>query len=503
MEQPGTQQLAGGHHVQEYEIISELGAGAFGRTYLVRDTALAIRVALKEYFPDRLARRTPSGEVLCSNPEMAQAFTEGRERFIFEARVAAQFNHPNIVNILRYFRENGTAYIAMRYEPGNDLASLMKRPGFVPVSQKTLINILRDILSGLRELHDNGCVHRDIKPSNIYIREDGTPMLLDLGGAQQTGVSELGRFVVVTPRFAPVEQYLGQEATCASDLYSLGATLYRCITNSPMPSSIERHEAVEKGECDPYELLINRALPGFDHEFLSLVDELVGLYRHQRPQSADAVQEKLLALQRKSQPRIETPPIKETITLFGDKGMTDQWFRTLQSIAVELPPGLEHSPNEETLELLDAVDNGGGDGAATPGTKTVDQLELTFHADTLLDWNARLHIQRSASGLPQEALFDSSGSLLWIISSWDATTNKQLQSCLDTLDDPQRQGLNLLLAATSDNLELVVEKALMESNTPTRFNKPLLMALDVHEQDDVLCFVRSALALREAKVLNG
>src|SRR3954464_180067 len=157
---PGTQ-------VADYVIERPLGGGGFGITYLARDSNLQLPVAIKEYFPSDLVtpRSDQSVRVRGSRSEQKDLYDWGLERFLDEARVLATFRHPNIVRVLRYFRDNGTAYIVMEYETGLSLKRWV--PQNAPLTQRTLLSIVKPLLEGLDQVHRSGFLHRDIKPDNI------------------------------------------------------------------------------------------------------------------------------------------------------------------------------------------------------------------------------------------------------------------------------------------------------------------------------------------------
>ncbi|MES2972877.1 MAG: protein kinase [Pseudomonadota bacterium] len=228
--------LPAGHKVLEYRIDKVLGGGGFGITYLARDANLDVAVALKEYFPNDLAVRGSDHSVSMRAGDSREQYDWGLERFLDEARALASFRHPNIVRVLRYFREHGTAYIVMEYESGDPLKRWLARQ--TSFGQKALLNVIYPLLDGLEAVHKTGFLHRDIKPDNIYIRADGTPVLLDFGAARRvTADSDLTN--VVSPGFAPFEQYhsRGHQGPW-TDIYSLGAVMYWMTTGTkPMESA--------------------------------------------------------------------------------------------------------------------------------------------------------------------------------------------------------------------------------------------------------------------------
>lgn len=235
---PGVDEAAlpAGHKVFEYRIEKTLGGGGFGITYLARDINLELPVAIKEYFPGDLTVRAADQTVRVRAPESEQQFRWGLERFLDEARALASFRHPNIARVLRYFQENGTAYIVMEYESGDPLKRWLARQPVLDLA--TLLKVIYPLLDGLEAVHKLDFLHRDIKPDNIYIRGDGSPVLLDFGAARRTtGGRDLTN--IVSPGFAPFEQYhsKGNQGPW-SDIYSLGAVMYWMTTGQkPLDSA--------------------------------------------------------------------------------------------------------------------------------------------------------------------------------------------------------------------------------------------------------------------------
>jgi serine/threonine protein kinase len=232
--------LPEGYRINEYVVERTLGGGGFGTTYLARDVNLDLPVAIKEYFPGDLAMRGPEQSVLVRHPgeEDGAGFGWGLERFLDEARALATFRHPNIIRVLRYFRANGTAYIVMEYESGLPLKRWV--PQNAPITRKMLLSLVHPLLDGLEAVHRQGFLHRDIKPDNIYIRADGTPVLLDFGAARRVS-AERDLTNIVSPGFAPFEQYHSEGNQGPwTDLYALGAVLYWITTGKKPPESAGR-----------------------------------------------------------------------------------------------------------------------------------------------------------------------------------------------------------------------------------------------------------------------
>jgi serine/threonine protein kinase len=233
--------LPAGYAVHEYRIDHVLGSGGFGITYLAHDTHLDCPVAIKEYLPRDTAGRGPDLSVRPHSTGGAKSFAWGLDRFLQECRALASFHHPGIVRVLRYFAANDTAYMVMEYESGEPLDRWLASRE--PIDAGTLQRIVRPLLDGLEAIHNAGFLHRDIKPRNIYMRADGSPVLLDFGSARRVGGQGQEQLLtaVVTPGFAPAEQYQpdGSQGPW-SDLYSLAGVMYWLVTGHLPTESLAR-----------------------------------------------------------------------------------------------------------------------------------------------------------------------------------------------------------------------------------------------------------------------
>ena len=150
----------------------------------------------------------------------------GLDRFIFEAQTLSNFKHPNIVSILSVSEDNNTAYMVMEYEEGVSLKEKLGRRK--KLEENELVKTILPILDGLEMVHKSGFIHRDIKPGNIYIRKDGSPVLLDFGSARHAlGEKTKTLTSLFTSGYAPFEQYFSKsdEQGEWTDIYGLGATL--------------------------------------------------------------------------------------------------------------------------------------------------------------------------------------------------------------------------------------------------------------------------------------
>lgn len=279
-----------GSKLHEYRLDAVLGQGAFAITYRGWDEHLQSPVAIKEFFPADLMDRDETGAARLKPDADAELYEWGLSRFVAEAQVLAQFKHPNIVRVSRYFPGNRTAYIVMDYEQGESLSDRLSREK-APLSEAVVRDLYLPLLAGLKVVHEKRYLHRDIKPANVYLRQDGSPVLIDFGAARlefgSTGGDSLN---VLTPRYAPVEQYTpdGEQGPW-SDLYALAATMYRCITGEPPVDALRRSRHLEQGQDDPFVPAAVAAAGRYSRELLDAIDGSLRLQPAERPRTAAEV----------------------------------------------------------------------------------------------------------------------------------------------------------------------------------------------------------------------
>ena len=288
MPSQANQPLPDGTQLENYRILRVLAAGGFSFVYLAHDENES-PVAIKEYLPSTLALRT-NGALNPNVPEEnAATFRYGMKCFFEEGRALAHLSHPNVVRVLNFFRANDTVYLVMRYERGRTLQQhIQHRRG--AIEEAWIRKTFAELLNGLREVHSNKLLHLDIKPGNVYVRNDGTPVLLDFGAARQTLSDEVKKLPpTFTPGFASPEQHVNREELGPwSDIYSVGATMYSCLSAAPPQAANER---LEKDALVP----ARRAWAGrYSAELLDTVDWCLKLDHLERPQSVFALQKALL-----------------------------------------------------------------------------------------------------------------------------------------------------------------------------------------------------------------
>lgn len=236
-----------------YIIGTVVGFGGFGVLYRAWDRKLEHMVAIKEYYPAGMVTRIPGQkEVILYTGKKHDEYKNGLTRFLDEARNTARFSsNPNIVNVFDFFEENGTAYMVMEFLEGVSLKEyISKAGGRLPWQQAVEIGLR--IIDALKDVHGAKILHRDLSPDNVFMCDDGKIKLLDFGAARFTGLDdEKTRTIVLKMGFAPPEQYRSksQQGPC-TDIYALGATLYRAITGLTPDESVNRQDSINHNEGD-------------------------------------------------------------------------------------------------------------------------------------------------------------------------------------------------------------------------------------------------------------
>lgn len=226
-----------------YIVGRAVGYGGFGVTYAGFDTVLEKRVAIKEYLPSELATRYPGTRSLSvfNDGDSTTQFEKGLSGFVSEAQRLAKFSSvPGIVSIYDTFRENDTAYLVMELLDGETLKAYIAKKG--KLSYDETMKIILPVLGALQQVHKEGIIHRDISPDNIFLTTDGQVKLLDFGAARYANVNASKSLsVILKPGYAPPEQYRSKGAQGSwSDVYAVGATIYRMLTGIVPEESMER-----------------------------------------------------------------------------------------------------------------------------------------------------------------------------------------------------------------------------------------------------------------------
>ena len=272
--------LALGTRMGEFEITGLVGEGGFGIVYLAHDHTLDRSVALKEYMPSDMARRTPGGAVSVKSARHAETFETGRRSFVNEARLLARFDHPSLVKVYRFWEANGTAYMVMPYYEGVTLTTALRDLGGPP-DEAWLKRLLSQVLDALEVIHAERCYHRDIAPDNILMLPEGTPVLLDFGAARRVvGDASSALTVILKPGYAPIEQYAedpGLKQGPWTDLYALASVAHFAIMGRPPVPATARLLS------DPQKPLVIAAAGRYSDAFLSGIDAALSVRPEERP----------------------------------------------------------------------------------------------------------------------------------------------------------------------------------------------------------------------------
>lgn len=289
--------LPAGTMLGEFELQGLLGVGGFGMVYRGYDHSLQRAVAIKEYMPSALVARAPGLQVSARSSSDAQPFQTGLASFIAEARLLAQFDHPSLVKVYRFWEANSTAYMAMPLYSGMTLKQARSRMSSPP-PESWLRTVLWSVLEALKVLHGNGTLHRDVSPDNIFLQDVGPPVLLDLGAARRAIVdNDHKHTAILKVNYAPIEQYADAEDLREgpwTDLYAVAAVVHGCLCNEPplpatfrvlrdrMPSFARITQTVETHFGQLY-----------SPEFVQAMDHALVIQPSKRPQSVKAFAEEL------------------------------------------------------------------------------------------------------------------------------------------------------------------------------------------------------------------
>ena len=239
--------LPSGFRLQDYEVESVLASSESSIKYLAVDRAQQRRVAIEEFLPGFLAVRDSTHAVVSTSSLAESSFNELLEQFLDEAAALKGWRHPQIVEIHRSFRANGTGYLVMDYVEGQTLSEILRKVHTVP--EGPLHALLHPLLDCLESMHDAGLQHQHILPGNIVLDGDGSPRLLARGlvtqgfsaARQAFGDRTRNRRVSSNSVYAPLEMYSSSAITGPwTDIYALGATLYHCVTGAAPPAAPDR-----------------------------------------------------------------------------------------------------------------------------------------------------------------------------------------------------------------------------------------------------------------------
>ena len=285
--------LATGTVLRGYKVDAVLGYGGYGVVYRALHEDLRHSVAIKEYLPADLSVRE-DGTVHPRSEDCREHYEDGKRRFLAEARqIAGLKDDPGVVRCTDFFRANGTAYLVMEYVEGLPLSELLKQREAAgrPFDESDLRMLAIPLLETLSRLHSAGLLHRDIKPSNILVRRaDGRPVLIDFGAAKQVTERHSKSAAPFTEGYAALEQVGDGELGPWTDVYAVGAVMWRIVAGAnppwkpPNPKRVElRASAVLDGKPDPLPSAAELGAGRFSRAVQTAVDQCLEVSADKRP----------------------------------------------------------------------------------------------------------------------------------------------------------------------------------------------------------------------------
>jgi serine/threonine protein kinase len=276
--------LGPGFALREFEIERVIGEGGFSIVYLAIDQQLGRRVAIKEYMPSALALRNGDLTIVPKSERVRETFEAGLRSFVNEARLLAQFDHPSLVKVYRFWEERGTAYMVMPYYEGITLSQWRRQHG--QADEAWLRRLVESLLEALGQLHGQRCYHRDIAPDNILLLPGDQPVLLDLGAARRIiGDMTQALTVILKPGYAPVEQYAEVESMkqgAWTDLYAFAAVMYFVVAGRAPPPAVARMVN------DDMRRAKDAGAGRYSDQLLDAIDAALAVLPEKRPQNIDA-----------------------------------------------------------------------------------------------------------------------------------------------------------------------------------------------------------------------
>ena len=280
-----------GTYLDEFELRSVAGEGGFSIVYRAWDHSLKRQVAVKEYFPSGMVGRSGGTQVVVRSERHTDAFEAGLKSFVEEARLLAQFDHPALIKVYRFWKANGSAYMVMPFCEGITLRDDWRSKAEAP-DETALMTLLDPLTEALGVLHAERWYHRDIAPDNVMLLA-GTrrPLLLDFGAARQViGDMTHALTVILKPGYAPIEQWgevPGMQQGPWTDVYALAAMIHFGIMRRTPPPSVGR--LVNDG----YEPLVRAAAGRYSERFLAALDHALAVRPEHRTPSIEQFRDEI------------------------------------------------------------------------------------------------------------------------------------------------------------------------------------------------------------------
>ncbi|RPI55078.1 MAG: serine/threonine protein kinase, partial [Deltaproteobacteria bacterium] len=343
--------LASWSVLEQYRIEEILSYDRFSITYKAFDIELDHLVNIKEYLPQELVIRKSDNEIVAKFPSDEDVFQKGLKYFMEEAETLAKFSHPNIVQVLGCFRANGTAYMVMSHEDGETLRQQLDRMGPDNTVQEGQIKLwLRDILEGIEAIHEKGIYHRDIRPDTIFLKKDGSAMLIDFGAAGYALNSGFHNENAASPSDYSPEDLRADDGKGGlwTDIYQLGAVVYECVTGQEPPDIQVRVQSSANDEPDPIlEPLKQAGYRGYSKNFLDTIVLAISFSVADRQPAIEALEK----LRLKSDTLVPEKDKKEDVLLDGAVSISEPEEIPVEKIFYEMKDTDEEVSRSEPEEI--------------------------------------------------------------------------------------------------------------------------------------------------------
>lgn len=288
-------------HNGTYRIVRFIDSGGFGCTYEAEHVFLQKRVAIKEFFVKDFCNRDEKTFHITIGANSKQGLvSKMRRKFIDEAKALHRLSHPGIVSVSDVFEDNNTAYFVMDYIDGRSLKEIISAEG--ALTEEQAVRYISSVSEALRYIHKHNRLHLDIKPGNIMVDSNDNPILIDFGASKQyaeDGSENTSTLMGKTPGYAPPEQMSNRIAKFmpATDIYALGATLYKLLTATTPPDSLLR---IGEDVLEPLSDKIGASTR-------NAVKAAMSMDKRQRPQNIDEFLKLLKAPPTEKEPEADVP----------------------------------------------------------------------------------------------------------------------------------------------------------------------------------------------------
>ncbi len=281
--------LPAGARVGAFEIQQALGVSRYGITYRAWDTHRESPAAIREYLPSDYAKREKGGTGVIAEEPYTEVFEDGLSKFLQEARSLSQIHDPHVARVTEYTEGNGTAYLVMEFEAGRSLKDYLARKN-KKLPEEDLKALLLPMLKALRVVHGVEVLHRDISPAHLFLRETGPAVLLGFGNVRPHADGLDRTASPITPGYSAIEQYQDHGRLGPwTDIYALGASMYRCIAGADPVEATARIAAIAEEREDPLVPALEIGRGDYSTSLLGTLDWMLQPAATDRPDCAGAV----------------------------------------------------------------------------------------------------------------------------------------------------------------------------------------------------------------------